>query len=76
MAQGGNGFTLVELLCSIAIIGLLIGLSLPAYFDAQTQAQRAACQVSSKQYIVGFWRGGMIYVIPQGANCLDCHRGP
>jgi len=44
-----KGFTLVELLVVITIIGLLAGLLLPAIYGALEEANRAACKNNLKQ---------------------------
>jgi prepilin-type N-terminal cleavage/methylation domain-containing protein/prepilin-type processing-associated H-X9-DG protein len=44
-----SGFTLVELLATVAIVGLLIGLLLPAIQSARESARRTSCANNIKQ---------------------------
>lgn len=67
------GFTLLEILIVIAVIGILAGLLFPVFLTARANARRAICQNNLKQIGLALFLYASDYdsALPMGHNDLD-----
>jgi prepilin-type N-terminal cleavage/methylation domain-containing protein len=61
--RGGKGFTLVELLLVVIIVGILVGIAVPIYMGQQKKARAT----EARNFISGVLRGAQAYLQEKGA---------
>jgi len=59
-----NGFTLVEIMTVVSIIGMLAAIAVPKFVKSRERAQIEACQ--NNQRVI--WQGIKMYVLEEGGN--------
>lgn len=72
MRKNVNGFTLVELLVAIAIIGVLVGMLLPAVQSVRESARRTTCANNLRQISLAMLNYESAHqVYPSGSEQID-----
>ncbi len=62
-----RGFTLVEIMVVLFIIGLLVAVAVPSWMNARTRAQARTCSTNLRQIATAKEAYAMANSVPQGA---------
>ena len=65
---GQKGFTLIEIVMVLVLLGILAAVAVPKYFDLQEEAEKAAAKAIGAEYLA-FMQGSFAEIILSGETC-------
>ncbi len=76
MKKMKQGFTLVEIMIVVAIIGLLAAIAIPSFMKARTTSQMNACINNLRMIEAGKEQWALANKQPQGTDCTTAANMP
>jgi prepilin-type N-terminal cleavage/methylation domain-containing protein len=71
VVRRGGGFTLIEILIVVAIMGIILGVALPAFMKSRTQARKQVCIENLSQIESAKQQWGLENNKKDGDVCTD-----
>ena len=69
----GRGFTLIEVVLVLVLLGILGAVAIPKYYDLEAKAQRDAARAYANQFCADV-NGRIAQLLFEGKSCVDAQR--
>lgn len=69
----GRGFTLIEVVLVLVLLGILGAVAIPKYYDLEAKAQRDAARAYANQFCADV-NGRIAQLLFEGKSCVDAQK--